>query len=143
MKKLLFLMLSISFLAISCTKDEEPAKPIDKFIGTFTGNFYENNCSDNVNYNTYENTKVEIKKENETDLFASIKKEDGSKLLSFSGKLKSGNDNLFTSSPFVFESDTIFANGQVLDGKLKISFGSFSCKSGENTYTATREFKEN
>ena len=142
MKKLLFLLFSLSLITIACTKDEEPAKPIDKFIGNFEGNLYEYKCEGYVLYNTYENTKVEIIKENETDLNGTLNNEDGNKIFSFSGRLNSDNDNKFSSSTFLYDNDTLFANGEIIDGKLKISFGAFSCPAGTNTYTATREFKE-
>lgn len=144
MKKLLFLFLSISFLAVSCTKDEEPAKPIDKFVKTFTGSFYEYSCDASpVILQTLENTKVEISKQNDTDLSGKIKDGSGNSIFTFTGKLDENNDNAFRIPNFIYNSDTLFGGGEMSAGKLKIQFAAKSCPAAAaNTFRVTREFKE-
>jgi len=141
MKKLLILLLSISFLAISCTKDEEPAKPIDKFIKTYIGNIKEYSCEENRTLLSTKAMNAQITKENDTDLLVTVKNGSGVNLFTFSGKLDSSNENKFRISNFAYNSETLFGEGEMISGKLKLSFATLSCPVGEQ-YRVTREFKE-
>jgi len=96
MKKLLLLLFSISILTIACKDDKVPAKPIDKFVKTYTGNFIEYSCATSpVILQTLENTKVEITKQSDTDLTGKIKDGSGNSIFTFLGKLDEGHENAF------------------------------------------------
>lgn len=143
MKKLLLLLFSISIIAASCAKDEEPANPIDKFIGTVEGNLKEYSCADSpVILNTLENVKAEITQEDDTHFNGKLNDSDGNKILSFSGTLDSSDESKFDIPNFVYNSDTLFGGGNITNNKMTISFAAFSCPKGTNTYQVTREFKQ-
>lgn len=143
MKKILFLLFSISILAVSCAKDEDPVNPIDKFIGNVVGNMKEYSCSDSpVILSTLENVKAEITKEDDTHLNGTLKDSDGNKIISFSGILDGSDDTKFNISNFVYNIDTLFGEGNVTNSKLTISLATTACPKGNNTYQVTREFKQ-
>ena len=143
MKKLLFLLFAVSIFTVACQKDEEPAKPIDKFIKTFDGNLKTYSCEANQTLLNTDPASVVITKENDTDLLGTLKDDSGNKIFSFSGTLESDNENKFKISNFSYNSETLFGAGEMISGKLKISFASFACPVDSNTYRVTREFKEN
>ncbi len=142
MKKILFLLFAVSIFTVACQKDEEPAKPIDKFIKTFNGNIKTYSCEATQTLLNTDAATAVITKENETDLLGTMKDDKGNKLFTFSGKLESDNENKFKISNFSYDSETLFGGGEMLNGKLKISFASFTCPVDSNTYRVTREFKE-
>ncbi len=145
MKKLLFLLFAVSIFTVACQKDEVvPPKPIDKFVKTFNGNLKTYTCEENQALLNTNPASVIITKENDTDLLGSLKDDSGNKLFTFSGKFNAAKENEFKISNFSYNSETLFGAGEMIDGKLKLSFASFNCQvDSSNTYRVTREFKEN
>ena len=141
MKKLLVLLLGISFIAIACHK--EPELPIDKFAKTFDGNFTEYTCDSVKNVkNIFENYRVEFVKVSDTELDGKLFDDAGNKLFSFKANLKAEDDTQIKILNFQYNSETLFGGGQIKNNKLNLQFATTSCPAGENTYRVTREFDE-
>ncbi len=141
MKKLLVLLLGISFIAVACHKD--PELPIDKFTKTFDGNYKEYTC-DSVQAikNIFEDYRVEFTKESDTKLNGKLIDDAGNKLFSFEAELNADDDTKIKISNFSYNSETLFGGGQISNNKLDLQFATTSCPAGENSYRVTREFKE-
>ncbi len=144
MKRLLFLLFAVSIFTIACQKDEVPPKPIDKFVKTFNGNIKTYTCEEIQTLIGTDPASVIITKENDTDLLGTLKDDGGNKLFTFSGKFNAEKENEFKISNFSYNSETLFGGGEMIDGKLKLSFASSTCQvDSSNNYRVTREFKEN
>ncbi len=141
MKKLLFLLFAVSIFTVACQKDEEP---IDKFVKTFEGNLKTYSCEEHQTLLNTDPASVIITKENDTDLLGTLKDDSGNKLFTFSGKFNAAKENEFKISNFSYNSETLFGGGEMINGKLKLSFASSTCQvDSSNNYRVTREFKEN
>ena len=130
-------------MTVACTEDVEPVLPIDKFIGNFEGNLKKYSCEENqALLNTFENIKSEIKKESDTSINGTLNDADGNKMFDFSGELDESDDTKIRISNLVYDSETLFGGGEIIGGKLRLQFASFSCKLDSNVYRVTRVFTQ-
>ena len=144
MKNLILLLFAGVLLFSACTKDDEPKKGADGFVGTYVGTYYEYDCAETlIILNTISNSTARIEKQTNTDISCSLKDGNGNTIFDFVGRLKSETSDTFYITSFVKNSLIYTGQGLKKDGKLQIAFGNDGCKINENTFRITSEFKQN
>ncbi len=135
------LLFSLAILLVACGKDEEPAKPIDKFVGKFDGKLREYKCSDTlVILNTFDNYSVTTTEKSETSISGKLSDEKGETVFNFVANLDTDDNSKIRITNFTYGSETLFGGGEVSNGELKLQFATDKCPTGDNSYRVTREF---
>ncbi len=135
------LLFGLAILLVACGKDDEPARPIDKFVGKFDGKLREYKCSDTlIVINTFENYSVTTTEKSETSISGKLSDETGKTIFNFIADLDSDDNSKIKIISFAYNSETLFGGGKVSNGELNLQFASNKCPTGDNSYRVTREF---